>query len=1179
MGVSLQTYRIRIGTFQNSSCKRAKKTGPSETKVQSEMKTLLLVLLLSCILPWAFQIKGANIGFEYTPTTHPSGVFQSSSDKSTTVYQAQDSMPYQSNNSVLSSPQHKLALSSLPQPWPPPVLFGVVSRPPSLCSPSSQSHPQYSSTDPPQPWLAALPPSVSAKIRNKEARMIHGNRGQRGHGIKILHWNKGPSFLQNKHQDIETIIAGHTPHVLGLSEANFKTDHDASLVQHRDYNFHTCSTLQNQGLGISRVAVYTHNSLIVKRRPDLENDTISSIWLECGLPRQKKILICHAYREWQYVGQQGTNSGSVQAQLERWCIFLDAWERALQEGKEVIVMMDANLDFLKWTRDDLPPNDMTVRLKSLIDQLFSRILPHGVSQLVSVPTRAWPGQPQAGLDHLYSNKPDKLSSVYTEFTGGSDHKLIKVTRFSKSLKRTARYVRKRCYKEFSEAAFCSAVKQISWWDLYACDDASQAACILTSKLTNILDTMAPVRRIQIRTKYAPWLSAESKSWIKERDAAQSKSALSGDIDDWRKYKNIRNTTTARLRAEKSSWEKLKLDNTKHDCSSLWNNVKNWLNWSNSGPPSQLFHDGMLINSPARLAGTMNMFFLDKVRELQERIPNVDYDPLAKLRQTMASRQCTLSLKAVSPDDVLKIIMKLKNSKSTGVDDIDTFIIKLVANDIVPAVTHIVNLSIQQAVFPEIWKQSKVVPLLKKGDHLCAKNYRPVALLPILSKILERAIFNQLVEYLDANNLLHPNHHGSRQGHNTASALIQMYDNWVEASADGDMVGVMMVDLSAAFDMVDHSLLIEKLKLFGLDGKTVEWIQSYLLDRSQSVIIDGCLSPPLRINCGVPQGSILGPLMYVMFTNDIPDLVHDHAISFQNPQYHCKPCGGTVCYVDDSTYSVASPDPAVLTTTLTMQYKRISTYMAANKLVINDDKTHLVVMGSKAVAARRKEVHVVAGQHLIKPSSTEKLLGCQISEDLKWKEHILLGEQSLVKQLTSRVNGLCLISDKATKQTRLMVANGIVMSKLSYLIQLWGGCDSYLQHALQLLQNRAARVVTGQGRFTPIRKLLKDCNWLSVKQLIFFQTTALVHKVILTGSPQYLKERLSTSHPYRTRQSSTGSIRFAETFGCTKDTAHDSFCYRGTKEYNTIPASIRASRTLATFKTKLRDWVKGNVSID
>ena len=159
-------------------------------------------------------------------------------------------------------------------------------------------------------------------------------------------------------------------------------------------------------------------------------------------------------------------------------------------------------------------------------------------------------------------------------------------------------------------------------------------------------------------------------------------------------------------------------------------------------------------------------------------------------------------------------------------------------------------------------------------------------------------------------------------------------------------------------------------------------------------------------------------------------------------------------------------------------------MNANKLVINADKTHLVVMGTKATAAHRDDVKLEAGPHTITPSTTEKLLGCQISQDLKWKQHILEGEQSLVKQLTSRMNGLCMMTSRATLQTRLMVANGIVMSKLCYLIQLWGGCDAYLLKPLQVLQNRAARSVTGCGWFTPKRKLLKLCKWLSIKQLVF-----------------------------------------------------------------------------------------------
>ena len=199
-----------------------------------------------------------------------------------------------------------------------------------------------------------------------------------------------------------------------------------------------------------------------------------------------------------------------------------------------------------------------------------------------------------------------------------------------------------------------------------------------------------------------------------------------------------------------------------------------------------------------------------------------------------------------------------------------------------------------------------------------KNYRPVALLPVLSKILERVIFNKLVQYLDIHGLLHPHHHGSCHGHSTATALIQMYHYWTQKVDKGNMV-----DLSAAFDMVDHPLLLQKLKLLGLQDDAIAWMDSYLSGRTQSVIVDGCLSPPLDIECGVPQGSILGPLLYIIFTNDIPDLVHHHSVSHKDQPLTCQGCGCTVCYVDDTTYSFASPDPVELSTNLTSQYDLIS----------------------------------------------------------------------------------------------------------------------------------------------------------------------------------------------------------------------------------------------------------------
>jgi hypothetical protein len=284
-------------------------------------------------------------------------------------------------------------------------------------------------------------------------------------------------------------------------------------------------------------------------------------------------------------------------------------------------------------------------------------------------------------------------------------------------------------------------------------------------------------------------------------------------------------------------------------------------------------------------------------------------------------------------------------------------------------------------------------------------------------------------------------------------------------------------------------------------------------------------------------------------------------------------------VDDATFSVCHSDAEILSSKLTNQYKKIEEYMAAKKLVINGDKTHLVVMGPKTCNIKRSEVNLQAGQHLIAPSSTEKLLGGHISQDLKWRQHILDSDQSLVRQLTSRINGLCLISISAPFATRLMVGNGIVMSKLCYLIQLWGGCESYLVKALQVLQNRAARAITGCNWYTPTRTLLKKCNWLSINQMIFYQSVILAHKIVMTGAPYYLAQKMSTDHPYQTRQATFGGIRFGEAFHSTQSRTQNSFRYRSTLQYNSIPAELRTISYLPRFKTKLKLWVASNIPLD
>ena len=255
----------------------------------------------------------------------------------------------------------------------------------------------------------------------------------------------------------------------------------------------------------------------------------------------------------------------------------------------------------------------------------------------------------------------------------------------------------------------------------------------------------------------------------------------------------------------------------------------------------MFFKGSLKTKSQDVAESQNQYFVEKIENIRLNLPPAISDPLSKLKQIMGNRNCIFSLQPVHPDQVLDIISGLSNSNAYGLDQIDTSIIKLVKYEILPAVTHILNLSISTGKFPTTWKKTKVIPLHKKGDLLDPKNYRPVAIVPILSKVLEKAIFLQMITYLDKNNLLHPNLHAYRANHNTTTSLIQMYDTWLEAVEAGTMAGVGFLDMSAAFDVVDHALLLQKLALYWFQDDILGWIYSYLSGRFQCVSIEGSLS--------------------------------------------------------------------------------------------------------------------------------------------------------------------------------------------------------------------------------------------------------------------------------------------------------------------------------------------------
>ena len=697
--------------------------------------------------------------------------------------------------------------------------------------------------------------------------------------------------------------------------------------------------------------------------------------------------------------------------------------------------------------------------------------------------------------------------------------------------------------------------------------------------------MAPIKVYQVRNNYSPWLSKATKDLMIERDLARKKASESQKAEDWIAFRTLRNRINNILKTEKKLYQAEKLNQAAGDISNTWKAVKSWLGWSSGGPPTQLMENGVLINKPSAIAECMNTFFISKVTNLRRNLPLSNLDPLKLVKSLMRNSTSSFSLQPVHPDSIEKIISSLKSTKSCGIDTIDSYVIKLAKDELVPAITHIINLSIRNQTFPTAWKLAKIIPLHKKDEFTDAKNYRPVALLSIFSKILEKAVYLQIIEYMEANNLLHPSHHGFRKHHNTATALLEMHNVWLEAFDDKELTAVIMLDLSAAFDVVDSDILIEKLKIYGFQGNAPNWIQSYLTNRSQQVYVDGALSEPQDVNIGVPQGSILGPLLYTIYTNDLPEVVHGHEPDpghHQDTQHHynidCKPCGSICCFADDSTFSISDKDPAVLQEKINRKYKSITEYMAANKLFLNTDKTHLLIMTSEYHHNRNGNygIQLNTGSEMISPSDTERLLGAEVSNNFTWNAHITGTDKSMCKILTSKINALSKVSQTADFKTRKMIGNAIVMSRIVYVIQLYGTAADYLINSLQVLQNKAARIITKLGWGTRTSVLLKQLGWLSINQLIVYHSLILVFKFNQNKKPAYLHGKFKKNFSYRTRQATGNCIQVSETPG--GDKTKTAFVHNSTILWNSLPLNLRKTQKLLKFKMELKKWIMTNVAI-
>ena len=993
---------------------------------------------------------------------------------------------------------------------------------------------------------------------NFMARYLHGNIMR---GVINMHINI--RSLSNKMEEVKNLVKQEKPHILGISEAELK-NRNISTNSLKLPGYDLILPKSWSKFGTARVVVYIKKSLEYEQLPDLEQDDLQTIWLRAGFKNSKKVYYSHQYRE--HTNTLGNSMAAQRTVLDK---MLMQWEAALgyevqDSANEVHIVGDMNLDCLdnRWQEASYP-------LVSLSRMVIQTCNSNNLSQMVDKVTRIQHNSKKGEtlkscIDHVYCNTKYRMSPVRVLPFGGSDHDAIIYTRYAKVPKPPPRTIKKRSYKDFKEEDYIRDVASIDFTDVYAATEVDDAANILTAKLVQVLDVHAPWILFQQRKNFVPWLTQDTMKMMKNRDLLKEKAKIMAcnegrgasveQVEIWKQYKVLRNQVNNRIRQEEIKYKKNKMKDCQGDPSRVWCLAKKYMDWRTPGPPTQLEVESdnkvTLHSKAGDIAQIMNTFFISKVQNIIQKLRNLPPN-LTGCQQVMKNRDLSISLKFVTVSKVRKLLGGLKNKTSSSVDMLDNYAVKLVADQVSGPLHHVITLSLMQQKFPTSWKFTKIIPLHKKGSQLKKENYRPVAILSPLSKVMEKIMYEQIYNYFSRNNLFHPSLHGYRKDRSTMTALLSMYDKWITAAHQGQVSGVVLVDLSAAFDLVSPSLLIQKLSIYGFKEDILNWITSYLTDRYQAVWINHVFSSFLLNSIGVPQGSNLGPLFFLIFFNDLPNFISEEID----------------CFADDSTLVAASKSIAVVGEKLTDDCNSLCTWMQHNRFKLNAEKTHLLTVGtSERLVTLTQNLEVSMDGVKLKETEgkVELLLGVKVQSNLKWSEQI----ESLSRRLRDRLNGLEKLRYIMGKNCRKNIVQGLFNSVLCYCLPLFGGCNSSDIQLLQTQQNRAGRIVLNlPPRFN--RDTMFDMlGWMTVFQLVAYHTLLTIFRIRRSKEPEYLARALC-------RDNYSGNIIVENSrLGLYKK----SFVQRGSTLWNSVPPDIRRIPSTAAFKAKLKKWVHESISM-
>ena len=941
--------------------------------------------------------------------------------------------------------------------------------------------------------------------------------------INLMHVNcrslkKNFSSLNNLIYSLSGIISA-----LAVTET-WLTESLQDVYNIPGYNFISIPRIGKTGGG---VGLYLKNSFDYTLRSDLCRtcEYIECLFVEIRRAGKQPIFIGCVYRP------PNSDIPLFISELQQILSIIDC-----VNNKLAIIAGDFNLNLLKYN-SHVPTGDF-----------LNSMLSYNFVPTICQPTRITEFSASL-IDNIFVHSTNLVYNSAIVYSDISDH-LVVAIHLNTSLPKPKieKNKIKRSFDTHSLEAFNSHLANTDWSEMYDMlsvnSDPSKGYDLFFNKYKSIFDQYFPERLIKLPNSMIPrhdWMTKGlMKSCVKKsklyRKYCNNRTKANKD-----KYTAYREKLKTLLRIAEKNYYSNKFTSISGNIKETWKLLGKILNKDEGSKIVDCFTDnGVEITDKNEIVNKFNDYFVNIGCRLASAIPNSVNHFSSYLNTPTCNSFCFFP---TDDAEIVRIVTELNNKWSAGYDAIPVNIMKSSIRYIAEPISRLINSSFSNGIFPNCLKVAKVCPIYKSGAKNTFTNYRPISILPSFSKIYEKAVSLRLMTFLEAKCNIIDNQYGFRSKRSTYMALMQMYDKISSAIDNNEYSVGIFIDLSKAFDTLNHKILLKKLENYGIRGIALKWFHNYLQDRKQYVFLNGISSTLKSIVCGVPQGSILGPLLFIIYINDI---------------VNCSKLLKFILFADDTNLFYSNSDLAQLQKIVNSELTKLSDWFCANKLSLNVVKTNYMLFGYKPIPKTLAQFKLfIDGNNLERVSST-KFLGVFVDEKLKWDVHV----NYVASKMSKGLGMLGRVRNLLPFDALRVLYHTLIYPYLLYCSIIWAGAAAATLNRLIVLQNRAVRLITSSPFRASASPIYKQLNLLPLVDIRRFQQIIFMfkckHKLLPDCCLQYCP--ININKPYHTRCSYYFTAPAFRT-----NIREQSISVLGPRLWNTLPSDLINSNNLSHFK--------------